>query len=90
METRFLYGSIFLLVILFFSLTMPCKYTEGFSGSYADCRSKGFTSEFCVQTPIASYGVGTFLCDDGSMGLQMPGFAGECVCQAGLANPLYR
>ena len=90
MGMRFLCGSIFLLFILFFSLVLPFKYTEGFSGSYANCRSKGFTSEFCVQTPIASYGVGTCLCDDGSMGLQMPGFTGECVCQAGLINPIYR
>lgn len=90
MEARFLYGSIFLLIILVFSLTMSYKYTEGFTGSYAECRSKGFTSEFCVQTPITNYGVGTCLCNDGSIGLQIPGFAGECVCNAGLINPLYR
>lgn len=90
MEVRLMYGSIFLLVILGFSLIIPYRQREGFSGSYANCRSKGFTSEFCVQTPIASYGVGTCLCDNGSIGFQMPGFAGECVCQATLANPLYR
>lgn len=90
MEKRLLYSSIFLLIILFFSLISPCGCQEGFSGSFADCRSKGFTAEFCVQTPIATQGVGTCLCDNGSMGLLMPGFGGECVCQMALENPLYR
>ena len=61
---------------------------EGFS--YTDCRNKGFTSEFCVQTPIATSGVGTCLCDNGELGLQMPGFGGECVCGIALGNPMYR
>ncbi len=61
---------------------------EGFS--YTDCRNKGFTSEFCVQTPIATAGVGTCLCEDGTIGLQMPGFGGDCVCGIALGNPLYR
>jgi len=61
---------------------------EGFS--YNDCRNKGFTSEFCVQTPIATAGVGTCLCDNGDIGIQLPGFGGECVCGMALGNPLYR
>ena len=64
------------------------KRKEGFS--YTDCRNKGFTSEFCVQTPIAAAGVGTCLCDDGTIGLQLPGFGGDCVCGIALGNPLYR
>ena len=61
---------------------------EGFS--YNDCRSKGFSKEFCVTTPIAAQGTGICLCDNGSVGLQMPGFGGACVCNQGLYNPLYR
>lgn len=90
MKNRILYGSIFLLVILFFSLISKCNCRESFTTSFADCRSRGFTTEFCVQTPIATMGVGTCLCDDGNLGLQMPGFGGKCVCQQALANPLYR
>ena len=68
------------------------KCCEGFTSSatFAECRAKGFTTEFCVQTPIAAMGVGTCMCDDGNLGLLMPGFGGKCVCQAALANPLYR
>ena len=84
-----LYGGIFLLVIIFLSLITKSS-KESFTGSFADCRAKGFTTEFCVQTPIAAMGVGTCLCDDGNLGLQMPGFMGKCVCQQALANPLYR
>lgn len=90
MKARILYGSIFLLIIILFSLLSRCKTNEGFTGSFADCKSKGFTTEFCVQTPIATMGVGTCLCEDGNLGLQMPGFGGQCVCQQALANPLYR
>ena len=81
MEARFLYGSIFLLIILIFSLTMPCKYTEGFSGSFADCKSKGFTSEFCVQTPISVLGPGQCRCNDGNIGQYLPGFGSQCMCK---------
>ena len=74
--------------LYFFSLLSNCKANEGF-GSFLS-KSKGFTTEFCVQTPIATMGVGTCLCEDGNLGLQMPGFGGQCVCQQALANPLYR
>ena len=85
-----LYAVIFLVAVITLSLVGSCRCKENFTGSYADCRSKGFTAEFCVQTPVATQGVGTCLCDDGTIGLQMPGFGGECVCQQALANPLYR
>tara|TARA_Y100000287_G_scaffold9106_2_gene6950 strand:+ start:6273 stop:6545 length:273 start_codon:yes stop_codon:yes gene_type:complete len=90
MKARILYGSIFLLIIILFSLLSRRKTSEGFTGSFAECKAKGFTTEFCVQTPIATMGVGTCLCEDGNLGLQMPGFGGQCVCQQALANPLYR
>ena len=50
------------------------------TSNYNTCRSKGFSKAFCVQTPLAGNVVGTCLCSDGSKGLLMPGFHGECVC----------
>ena len=57
---------------------MPSQVTnarEGFiSNDYTNCINKGFTKEFCVQTPYASNVVGTCLCGDGNVGVLMPGF----------------
>lgn len=83
-------GCIFLIAIIGFAIITKCKCEEGFTGSFAECRSRGFTTEFCVKTPAATWGVGTCLCENGSIGLQMPGFGGQCVCQHALANPIYR
>ena len=45
------------------------------------CRSKGFSKEFCVQTPAAvSFPDGMCRCSDGRLGRYMPGWQGECVC----------
>ena len=52
---------------------------EGFN--YNSCRAQGFSKEFCVTTPTGAMGAGTCLCDDGRVGMQLPGFYGECVCQ---------
>ena len=47
-----------LLFVLITCLFKPVK--EGMiSSSYNDCISKGFTKEFCVQTPFAGNVVGT-------------------------------
>ena len=86
-------GILFLIImvcipVLNYRLKKDLTRKEGFS--YTDCRNKGFTKEFCVQTPIASWGTGVCLCDDGQVGLQMPGFGGECVCGMALENPVYR
>lgn len=75
-------------VCLMLAMLLTRSSKEGFS--YNDCLSKGFSKEFCVTTPIAAQGIGTCLCENGSVGLQMPGFGGECVCNQGLYNPLYR
>lgn len=48
--------------------------------SYGDCLKSGFTKEFCVQTPISTFGPGFCQCDNGQIGQRMPGFKGECVC----------
>jgi len=57
---------------------------EGFT-TYNDCLARGFTKDFCVQTPVSALGPGGCLCDDGSIGYTIPGFRGECVCD-GLYN----
>ena len=50
---------------------------EGFS--FSQCMNKGFTKEFCVQTPI-SYG-GSAMCraEDGRLGQVLAGWGGKCV-----------
>lgn len=57
---------------------------EGFSNQnsveYNSCISKGFSKEFCVETPTLRYGPNACQCDDGSTGYYAPGFRGECVC----------
>lgn len=55
------------------------RKVEGFN--YSSCRDKGFSKEFCVTTPTGAIGVGSCLCGDGRVGMQLPGFFGECVCQ---------
>lgn len=78
----------FCLFWLLMAMLLVRSSKEGFS--YNDCRSKGFSKEFCVTTPTATQGTGICLCDNGSIGLQMPGFGGACICNQGLYNPLYR
>lgn len=50
---------------------------EGFS--FSQCMNKGFTKEFCVQTPV-SYG-GPTVCrtEDGRLGQILVGWGGQCV-----------
>ena len=94
MKTSVFFSTVIIFLVIIITSLFARNYRdqverkEGFS--YTDCRIKGFTSEFCVQTPIATSGVGTCLCDDGTIGLQLPGFGGDCVCGMALGNPLYR
>ena len=81
---------LFIIITSLFATTYRDNVSRKEGFSYNDCRNKGFTSEFCVQTPIATAGVGTCLCDNGDIGIQLPGFGGECVCGMALGNPLYR
>jgi hypothetical protein len=52
---------------------------EGFS-NYNRCRKKGFSKEFCVQTPNAVSFPGSCMCSDGSLGRLLPGWQGRCIC----------
>lgn len=76
-------NKIMLIMLIFITLmvakTLLPNKIEGFN--YNSCRAKGFSKEFCVTTPTGAMGVGTCLCDDGSIGMQLPGFYGDCVCK---------
>lgn len=48
--------------------------------SYSDCVSKGYSKEFCLQTPTSVVGPAGCICPNGSIGTLMPGFRGRCVC----------
>jgi len=71
---------LFLFIIFLFSIYNH-SFKEGFSSSKFDnCRAKGYSKEFCVQTPVSAYGPSSCLCEDGRLGRFIPGFGGECVC----------
>ncbi len=53
---------------------------EGFSPSFNKCRAKGYSKEFCVQTPTTHLWPGTCQCPNGMLGRRLPGFGGKCVC----------
>ena len=58
------------------------KPVENFTGemSYNDCIGKGYSKEFCVQTPTSVLGPSGCTCPNGSLGHRMPGFRGRCIC----------
>lgn len=77
----FQWSVLFLFAIVLFSIFSQNKITEGFSSSMFDsCRSKGYSKEFCIQTPTSAYGPSSCLCEDGKLGRFIPGFGGQCVC----------
>ncbi len=78
MKTRLLLLFVILsLSILFIDFN---KVRETFIDmSYGDCIRKGYTKEFCVQTPVSVIGPSVCTCRDGSIGRILPGFRGECV-----------
>jgi hypothetical protein len=73
---------IVLLVLLIVCVVMNMGVAEGMTTATEECLAKGYTKEFCLQNPM----VGSCLCHDGSMGVVIPGFKGECVCGRGSFN----
>jgi|UniRef100_A0A6C0CKB4 hypothetical protein len=70
-----------LFIFVLFSIFSQKKFTEGFQSSQFDsCRSKGYSKEFCLQTPSSAYGPSSCLCEDGKLGRFIPGFGGKCLC----------
>jgi len=53
---------------------------EGFSSTFNKCRAKGYSKEFCVQTPTTHFGAAACRCPNGMLGMRYPGFGGQCVC----------
>ena len=66
-----------ILIILFCALIMQLRVKEGFS--FSQCRNKGFSKEFCLQTPVSFGGPTVCRTPDGHIGQILPGFGGQCV-----------
>lgn len=52
---------------------------EPFS-SFNRCRARGFSKEFCLETPAGAIGPNSCTCSNGMVGKYVPGFRGHCVC----------
>lgn len=73
-----LYLLILLVLAIFVLRKSPQR--EGFSAAFNKCRAKGYSKEFCIQTPLTHFGPGACQCPNGMLGRFYPGFRGECVC----------
>ena len=75
---------LFFILFFFILFSLIPNSKEGFLGiqlpSFKKCRSKGYTKEFCLQTPLAWGQPGMCQCQDGSLGQILPGFRGRCIC----------
>lgn len=71
------------LLILYIYTEFMSKYNEEGLTNFSDCRAQGYSKEFCIATPVATYGPGTCMCDNGSIGRVLPGFRGGCICNTG-------
>jgi hypothetical protein len=67
------------LINKFFNMINKNNNIEGLT-SFSECRAKGYTKEFCLQTPTLYWGPQSCMCEDGSIGVVHPGFRGECLC----------
>jgi hypothetical protein len=74
--------ALYLLLLIAFAVLVLRKPTrrEGFSLAFNKCRAKGYSKEFCVQTPTTHFGPGACRCLNGALGRRYPGFGGKCVC----------
>ena len=77
---------LFIIIVTLIYFFYNYSVIEGFSSDYLRCIKKGFTKEFCVQTPISQFWPGTCQCSDGSIGRYLVGFRGECVCNPEYSN----
>jgi hypothetical protein len=50
------------------------KFTN--SADYGNCRSTGYTKEFCLENPLPNQ----CLCPNGNIGILKKGFKGKCIC----------
>ena len=69
-------------VILWCSLMNENSNQEGFS--FMSCLNKGFSKDFCVQTPV-SYGNNSLCFCGERIGQNLGGWQGSCVCPANIS-----
>ena len=75
---------ILLLLIIFIAIiSEPIFHNgtvlEGF-GNFSECLNKGFTKEFCVQTPVSFSSPTICRCENGMIGQIIPGWVSQCIC----------
>ena len=60
---------------------LPVK-SQKLRDSYKECRANGFSNEFCLQTNVGDSRNGAMNCEcnDGSLGVYLPGHRGKCIC----------
>ena len=75
---KVLYLLILIAIAIFALRKSPPR--EGFSPAFNKCRAKGYSKEFCIQTPTTHFGPGACRCHNGAVGRRYPGFWGKCVC----------
>ncbi len=69
-----------LICLLVAIILLVIKYSQTNKESFSDymsCLKKGFTKMFCVKNKFSP---DSCLCTDGTMGREVPGFKGKCVC----------
>lgn len=91
-DLHFYINLIILTLAIYFVLRLlnPTKKNviEGFD--YATCIGKGYSKEFCVQSPTSQFGPNSCLCDNGTIGYRLLGYGGECVCNMPNFYPRYQ
>ena len=60
---------------------------EGFS--FTQCMNRGFTKEFCVQTPVSYGGPSSCRTPDGHLGQVLAGWGGKCIAPS-YASPYFK
>ena len=70
--------------IWFFLIIIICCIIQGLylkePFNYINCRNKGFSTKFCVQTPIIELGPGQCRCDNNDISEYKLGFGTQCMC----------
>ena len=72
---------IFICISGFLAFNAFLTAKENFT-NFNTCRARGFSKEFCVQTPNAVSFPGSCRCPDGSLGRYLVGWRGQCICDA--------
>ena len=71
--------TIVIITFLIFKNTITEKFT-GQRRHYLKCRAKGYTKEFCLQSPYSRYPMFQCTCRNGLLGQRLPGIRRRCSC----------